>query len=159
MKTKGQLAGCVQPAPHGCHHHLWRQRARHVTAGARRLGAAAILAPETSILHKTVNRLSLANRVLLGSWMVDICQEGCSLRSGPQRRYMAHLRWCYHSTPGKPSSWALQLVTARIQTQALVSKSVGFLFCLLFFKLAQVISYKRMTYETAEITKKKTEQD
>ena len=46
-------------------------------------------------------------------------------------------------------------MTARIQTQAfLVSKSVGFLFCLLCFKLAQVTSYKRMTYETAEITKK-----
>ena len=76
-----------------------------VTVRAGRQGAAAILAPETSILHKTVNRLSLANRVFLGSWMVDICQEGCSLRSGPQRRYMAHLRWCSCSTPGKLSGW------------------------------------------------------
>ena len=55
---------------------------------------------------------------------------------------------------------ALQLLTDRIQMQAfLVSKSVGFLFYLLFFKLAQVTSYKRMTYKTAEITKNKTKQD
>ena len=37
--------------------------------------------------------------------MVDICQEGRSQRSAPQRRHTAHLRWCFHCTPRKPSSW------------------------------------------------------
>ena len=35
-----------------------------------------------------LSRLLAANHVFLGSWMVDICQEGCSLRSAPQRRLM-----------------------------------------------------------------------
>ena len=64
-----------------------------VTVRAGRQGAAAILAPETGFLHQTVSRLPIANHVLLGSWMVDICQEGHSLRWAPQRRHMAHLRW------------------------------------------------------------------
>ena len=36
------------------------------------------------ILHQTVSRLPVANQVFLGSWMVDICQEGCSQRSAPR---------------------------------------------------------------------------
>ena len=67
-----------------------RQRGRYVTARARRQGA--ISAPETCILHPTVSRLPVAGLFFLGSWMADICQEGHSLRSAPQRRHMAHLR-------------------------------------------------------------------
>ena len=62
------------------------------------------LGPRDGILHQTVSRLPVANHVFLGSWMVDICQEGCSLRSAPQRGHTAHPRWCSHSTPRKPSS-------------------------------------------------------
>ena len=79
-----------------------RQRGRCATARARRQGA--ILAPETGILHQTVSRLPVANHTFLGSWMVDICQEGHSLRSAPQRRHMTHLRQCSCCAPGKPSS-------------------------------------------------------
>ena len=50
------------------------------------------LGPRDGILHQTVSRLPVANQVFLGSWMVDICQEGCSLRSAPQKRHMAQLR-------------------------------------------------------------------
>ena len=50
------------------------------------------LSPRDGILHQTVSRLPVANQVFLGSWMVDICQEGHSQRSAPQRRHMAHLR-------------------------------------------------------------------
>ena len=32
--------------------------------------------PQTGILYQTVSRLLVANRVFLGSWVVDICQEG-----------------------------------------------------------------------------------
>ena len=37
--------------------------------------------------------------------MVDICQEGCSQRSAPQKRHMAHLRSRACCTPRKPSDW------------------------------------------------------
>ena len=56
------------------------------------------LSPRDSILHQTVSRLPVANQVFLGSWMVDICQEGHSQRSAPQRKQMAHLRWRSHCT-------------------------------------------------------------
>ena len=61
------------------------------------------LGPRDSIHHQTVSRLSVANQVFLGSWMVDLCQEGRSQRSAPQRRHMAHLSRCSHCTPRKPS--------------------------------------------------------
>ena len=61
--------------------------------------------PETGILHPTMSRLPVSNRVLLGSWMVDICQECGSLRSAPQRRGTEHLRQRSRGTPRKPSGW------------------------------------------------------
>jgi len=76
-----------------------------VTARARRQGAAALSAPESGIFHQTVSRLPVANHVFLGSWMVDICQKGHSLRSAPQRRHTAHHRWCCHGAPGELSVW------------------------------------------------------
>ena len=63
------------------------------------------LSPRDGILHQTVSRLPVANQVFLGSWTVDICQEDRSQRSAPQRRHTAHLRWCSHGAPRKPSSW------------------------------------------------------
>ena len=63
------------------------------------------LGPRDSILYQTVNRLLIANQVFLGSWMVDICQEGCSQRSAPQRRHMAHLRRCSLGALRKPRGW------------------------------------------------------
>ena len=49
--------------------------------------------------HQTVSRLPVANHVFLGYWLADICQEGRSLTSAPQRRHMAHLRWYSCSAP------------------------------------------------------------
>ena len=63
------------------------------------------LSPRDSILHQTVSRLPVANQVFLGSWMVDIHQEGHSQRSAPQKRHTAHLRWHSRYAPRKPSSW------------------------------------------------------
>ena len=37
--------------------------------------------------------------------MVDICQEGRSQRSVPQRRHTAHLRWRSYFAPRKLSGW------------------------------------------------------
>ena len=45
------------------------------------------LGPREGIFHQTVSKFPVANRVFLGSWMVDICQEDHSLRSPPQRRH------------------------------------------------------------------------
>ena len=56
--------------------------------------------------------LLVANHVFMGSWMdrIDICQEGCSLRSTLQKRLMAHLRWCSHGAPGKLRSWDREVI-------------------------------------------------
>ena len=50
------------------------------------------LGPRDSILHQTVSRLPVVNQVFLGSWAVDIHEEGHSQRSAPPKRHMAHLR-------------------------------------------------------------------
>ena len=47
----------------------------------------------------------VANQDYLGFWMVDICREGCSQRSAPQKRHPAHLRRRVHCALRKPSSW------------------------------------------------------
>ena len=127
---------CTGPSP------PWRQRSRHATARAGEQGAAPILAPETGILHQTVSRLPVANHIFLGSWMVDTCQQGCSLRSAPQRIHTAHLRWCscgaprnqvagmeevikIHGPPGTvclPSTWSSELLEPRKGTKCMSNR-------------------------------------
>ena len=63
------------------------------------------LGPRDGMPYQTVSRLPVANQVFLGSWTVDIHQEGHSQRSAPQKRYTAHLRRCSRCTPRKPSGW------------------------------------------------------
>ena len=94
---------CTGPSPH-------HQRQRDRVATARAGSQGAILAPGASILHETVSRVPVVNHIFLGSWMVDICREGHSLKSAPQRRHMAHLRWCFHSASGKLSSWTREVI-------------------------------------------------
>ena len=53
--TKGELVCCVEAPPRH-----WKQQGRCVTARAGRQRAAPISAPETSILHQNVSRLSVA---------------------------------------------------------------------------------------------------
>ena len=67
--------------------------------------ASGNLGPIDGILHQTVSMLPVANQVFLGSWTVDIHQEGRSQRSAPQRRHMAHLRWHSLCEPWKLSGW------------------------------------------------------
>ena len=52
-----------------------------------------------------MSRPPAANQAFLGSWMVDIHQEGRSQRPAPQNRHTAHLRRCALCTPRKPSGW------------------------------------------------------
>ena len=54
------------------------------------------LSPRDGILHQTERVLSVADKVFLRSWTVDICQGGHSLRSAPQGT---------RGTPRKLSSW------------------------------------------------------
>ena len=95
--TRGELAssGQAHPLP---------ETGRQV-GDSQSQKARGKLIPRDSILHQTASRLPVANQVFLGSWMVDICQEGHSQRSAPQRRHTAHLRWHSCCTPRKPSSW------------------------------------------------------
>ena len=66
-----------------------RQRGRLETARARGYYS---LSPRDGIFYQTVSRLPDANHIFLRSWMVDIRQEGRSLRSTLRKRHMAHLR-------------------------------------------------------------------
>ena len=91
-------ASCLRTGPSPC----WRLRGRQGTARARSKGN---LGPRDGILHQTVSRHLVANQLFLGSWTTNIFQESCSLRSAPQRRHTAHLRWHFHDTPGKPNNW------------------------------------------------------
>ena len=47
----------------------------------------------------------IANQDFLGFWMVDICREGLSQRSAPQKRQSAHLRRRARCIPRKLSRW------------------------------------------------------
>ena len=58
---------------------------------SQRWKARGNFGPRDGILHQTGSRLPVANHVFLGYWTVDICQEGCNLRSAPERRHTAHL--------------------------------------------------------------------
>ena len=67
----------------------WRQKGRLETVRAR---GYYNLSPRDGIFYQTMSGLPDANHVFLRSWMVDIRQEGHSLRSTLQKRHMAHLR-------------------------------------------------------------------
>ena len=75
------------------------------TSNRQSLKARGNLGPRDgqTVSHQTVNGLPVANQVFLGSWMVDTCQEGRSLRSAHQRRHTAYLRWCLCGAPRIPS--------------------------------------------------------
>ena len=92
-KYQRRATGCGLAHPHQ------RQGGRWGAAKARE-GQS----PRDSILYQTASRLPVASQDL-GFWMGDICQEGQSQRSAPQRRHAAHLRRRAHCTPRKPSSW------------------------------------------------------
>ena len=63
------------------------------------------LDPRDGILYQTASKLSIANKVFLGSWTVDIHQEGRSQRSATQKRHTAHMRQRSCGTPRKSRGW------------------------------------------------------
>ena len=66
--------------------------AERQAGGSQSWKARGNLGPRDVIIQQTVSTLPVANQVFLGSWTVDICHEGHSQRSTPQRRHAAHLR-------------------------------------------------------------------
>ena len=97
MNTKGEIARCG-PA------HLPLEAERQA-GNSQSQKVRGNLNPRYGILYQTVRRLPVANQVFLGSWMVDVHQEGHRQRSAPQRRHTAHLRWCPTAHPGNLSDW------------------------------------------------------
>ena len=95
--TRGELVGCtlIHPLP----------EAERQVGDTQNQKARGNLSPRDDILYQTASRLPAANQVFLGSWMVDICQEGHSQKSAPQKRYTAHLRWHTCCAPRKPNGW------------------------------------------------------
>ena len=88
-KYRGELASCRQAHPPAVGREAGGRQPELVGEGKSQ--------PQRCILNQTMSRLLVASQVFLGSWMVDIHQEGHSQRSGPQRRHRAHLRWGTHS--------------------------------------------------------------
>ena len=77
-------------------------RDRHATAA--RAGRGTITAPREASYTK-LQAGSIANQDFLGFWTVNICREGRSQRSAPQKRHTACLRRCTRCTPRKLSGW------------------------------------------------------
>ena len=96
MNTRRELAGSKAA-------HLLPEAGRQA-GDSQSWKARGKLGPRDGILYQTVSRLPVANQVFLGSWTVDIHQEGRSQRSAPQRRHTAHLRWRSRCTYRKLSS-------------------------------------------------------
>ena len=88
-----------------------RLRTGPFPAGGREVGGwqpeleRGNLGPRNAILYQTTSRLPASNQDFLGFWTADIRREGCSQRSVPQKRHVAHLRWGTHCTPRKLSGW------------------------------------------------------
>ena len=96
MNTRGELASSrLAHSPTGC-----REAGRRQPEPER-----GNLSPREGILYQTASRLPVAKQVFLGSWTVDIHQEGHSLRSTAQRRHIAHLRRRSCCAPRKLSGW------------------------------------------------------
>ena len=77
--------------------------ARDRQAGAARTGRGQLRPREAS--STKLQASFIANQDFLQFWTVDIRMEGCSQRSVPQKKHMAHLRRCTHCPPRKPSDW------------------------------------------------------
>ena len=97
MNIRGELAHCGPAHP--------LREAERQAGNSQTWNARGKLGPRDGNFHQTVSRFPVANQVFLGSWQVDISQEGHSQRSAPQRRHTAHLRQHYHCTPRKLSGW------------------------------------------------------
>ena len=95
MNTRGELAGSG-PA------HSLPEAGRQV-GDSQSQKARSKLSPRDGSLSQTVSRLPVANQVFLGSWTVDICWEGLSQRSAPQRRHTAPLSQRSRCAPREPS--------------------------------------------------------
>ena len=63
------------------------------------------LSPRDGIPYQTTNRLPVSNQDFLEFWTVDICREGHSQRSAPQKRQTAHQTRVHPLPPRNQSGW------------------------------------------------------
>ena len=78
--------------------------------------------PRDGNLHQTASRLPVANQVFLGSWMVDIRQEGHSQRSALQRRHMAHLGRSSHEHPRNRAARTGEVIRCTVPRESALTK-------------------------------------
>ena len=64
--------------------------------------------PQRGIPYQTVNRLPVSNQYFLRFWMIR--WEGCSQRSAPQKRHMAHWRWVHRCHPGNQAAGTREVI-------------------------------------------------
>ena len=97
MNTRGELTyrGLAHPPP----------EAGRQAGDSQSQKARGKLGLRDGILYQTARRLPVANQIFLGSWKVDIYQEGRSQRSAPQRGHTALLGWHSYHAPRKLSGW------------------------------------------------------
>jgi len=80
------------------------------------------LSPRDGIPYRTASRLPVANQVFLGSWMVDIRQEGHSQRSALQRRHMAHLGRSSHEHPRNRAARTGEVIRCTVPRESALTK-------------------------------------
>ena len=116
MNTRGELADCNAAHP---------TTPRGRETGWRQPEPERIkLGPRDSILLQTASRLPVANQDLLGFWTVNIHENGCSQRSAPLKRHMAHLRGhaCCH--PGSPAVGTREAIRCTVPGESALTKHV-----------------------------------
>ena len=112
VNTRGELAGCglAHPLP---------EAGKQTGCSQSRKGANG---PRDSILHQTASRLPVPNQDFLGFRTVDICWEGCSQRSAPQKRHIAHLRGCTHCHPGNQAAGTREVIRCTAPGESALTK-------------------------------------
>ena len=80
------------------------------------------LSPRDGIPYRTASRLPVANQVFLGSWTVDIRQEGHSQRSALQRRHMAHLGRSSHAHPRNRAARTGEVTRCTVPSESALTK-------------------------------------
>ena len=120
-KYRGELASCRQAHPPAVGREAGGRQPELVGEGKSQ--------PQRCILNQTMSRLLVASQVFLGSWMVDIHQEGHSQRSAPQRRHTTHLsrRSCHASR--KPSRWDQEVIRCTAHLGECTYQASGCLSC------------------------------
>ena len=75
------------------------------------------------------NQASSSNQDFLGFWTFDICWEGYSQRSSPQKRHIAHLRGRTHCHPGNQAAGTREVIRCTAPGKSVLTKQLVALSC------------------------------